>query len=81
MKFNRMWTSFALDAEYETFGVSRIVDAGNALQARVAELEEKLNDACAIAKEFDGVKDAYCVAAGWLHCMLMNVYRMRPAKY
>jgi len=39
MNFDRNWTIFALDAEVEAFGTSRIASAHNKLRAEVAELK------------------------------------------
>ena len=42
MDFSRQWTEFALDAEVEHFGTTRIAKAHNALMARVADLEQAI---------------------------------------
>lgn len=41
MNFDRNWTSFALDAEVEAFGTSRIASVHNKLRAEVAALQDQ----------------------------------------
>lgn len=41
MNFDCNWTIFALDAEVEAFGTSRIASAHNKLRAEVAALKEE----------------------------------------
>lgn len=36
---NRQWTKFALEAEYDGFGMNRIVNAHNKLRAELEELK------------------------------------------
>ncbi len=42
MNFDRDWTNFAVEAEIEQFGETRIVDAHNKLRALAAEQEARI---------------------------------------
>ena len=44
MDFNREWTQFALDAEFDHFGTARIAKAHNALRAENATLEARIEE-------------------------------------
>lgn len=44
MDFDRKWTEFALDAEVDTFGTSRIVNAHNALMDEAATLRARIEE-------------------------------------
>lgn len=44
MDFNREWTQFALDAEVDHYGTSRIAKAHNALRSEVASLEARIEE-------------------------------------
>lgn len=42
MDFNRLWTIFALDAEVDAIGTSRICDAHNTLRSQLAERDAEV---------------------------------------
>lgn len=59
MNFDRNWTGFALDAEVEAFGTSRIASAHNKLRAEVAALNQpvKLSEWQELVAERDRLRD------------------------
>lgn len=52
---NRQWTQFALEAEYDAFGMARIVAAHNKLRAELEELKrgEFVCRKCGLRKDSD----------------------------
>lgn len=46
MDFDRQWTIFAVDAEHEAYGMSRIVKAHNDLRRRNMLLRKALENPC-----------------------------------
>jgi hypothetical protein len=44
MDFNKEWTEFALEAEYEQFGMKRIVEAHKRLMREVEALKYELRE-------------------------------------